>query len=104
MYCYGAPRDLHSFPTRRSSDLPHEPGVRGGGRQADPREQEVGGVVPEGHRQVLAAEEERHPRHRAEGGRGGLRRRSEEHTSELQSPMYLVCRLLLEKKKKTQIS
>src|SRR5437762_8266588 len=28
-------------------------------------------------------------------GRG----RSEEHTSELQSPMYLVCRLLLEKKK-----
>src|SRR5437763_4562361 len=25
--------------------------------------------------------------------------RSEEHTSELQSPMYLVCRLLLEKKK-----
>src|SRR5437763_10514602 len=29
--------------------------------------------------------------------------RSEEHTSELQSPMYLVCRLLLEKKKKNQI-
>src|SRR5437879_9569335 len=27
--------------------------------------------------------------------------RSEEHTSELQSPMYLVCRLLLEKKKHT---
>src|SRR5437762_5758125 len=27
-------------------------------------------------------------------------KRSEEHTSELQSPMYLVCRLLLEKKKK----
>src|SRR5437764_11801739 len=27
------------------------------------------------------------------------RSRSEEHTSELQSPMYLVCRLLLEKKK-----
>src|SRR3712207_7070154 len=30
---------------------------------------------------------------------GGLRR-SEEHTSELQSRQYLVCRLLLEKKKK----
>src|SRR5437879_8280466 len=30
----------------------------------------------------------------------GERLRSEEHTSELQSPMYLVCRLLLEKKKK----
>src|SRR5437879_11639125 len=28
----------------------------------------------------------------------GMRLRSEEHTSELQSPMYLVCRLLLEKK------
>src|SRR5258708_13856059 len=28
------------------------------------------------------------------------RRRSEEHTSELQSPDHLVCRLLLEKKKK----
>src|ERR1017187_10654041 len=41
------------------------------------------------------------------GVRGGLcpfglaaHHRSEEHTSELQSPMYLVCRLLLEKKKK----
>src|SRR5437764_6547449 len=29
--------------------------------------------------------------------------RSEEHTSELQSPMYLVCRLLLEKKKKQKL-
>src|SRR5438876_4268662 len=28
--------------------------------------------------------------------------RSEEHTSELQSPVHLVCRLLLEKKKRTQ--
>src|SRR5437879_10360842 len=28
--------------------------------------------------------------------------RSEEHTSEFQSPMYLVCRLLLEKKKKNE--
>src|SRR5437762_10689392 len=31
--------------------------------------------------------------------RRAVHRRSEEHTSELQSPMYLVCRLLLEKKK-----
>src|SRR5215210_8178864 len=38
------------------------------------------------------------------GGRApGRRRRSGEHTSELQSPMYLVCRLLLEKKKKKVI-
>src|SRR3712207_6950613 len=37
---------------------------------------------------------------RAPGGPGGLPRlpRSEEHTSELQSRQYLVCRLLLEKK------
>src|SRR2546422_6035967 len=32
--------------------------------------------------------------------RKGRRRRSEEHTSELQSRLHLVCRLLLEKKKK----
>src|SRR5947209_11789189 len=32
--------------------------------------------------------------------RSGRARRSEEHTSELQSRQYLVCRLLLEKKKK----
>src|SRR3712207_6939674 len=32
-----------------------------------------------------------------------LLRRSEEHTSELQSRQYLVCRLLLEKKKKNTI-
>src|SRR6267154_5036554 len=31
---------------------------------------------------------------------GHRRGRSEEHTSELQSPVHLVCRLLLEKKKK----
>src|SRR2546426_5957702 len=35
--------------------------------------------------------------------RGSARARSEEHTSELQSPCNLVCRLLLEKKKKIQI-
>src|SRR3712207_6881195 len=34
---------------------------------------------------------------------GGARARSEEHTSELQSRQYLVCRLLLEKKKNTTI-
>src|SRR5438876_11996342 len=37
-------------------------------------------------------------RWRPSSGRG----RSEEHTSELQSPVHLVCRLLLEKKKKHQ--
>src|SRR5436189_3829751 len=54
-----------------------------------------------------------HRRQRARGpssdeGRGagrprGRRGRSEEHTSELQSPMYLVCRLLLEKKNNKKI-
>src|SRR3712207_7464829 len=52
---------------------------------------------------LLAAE-------RLDGGREHLahrtlehgRIRSEEHTSELQSRQYLVCRLLLEKKKKKQ--
>src|SRR5207244_10822152 len=38
-----------------------------------------------------------HGRRRVRGRAGG---RSEEHTSELQSPDHLVCRLLLEKKKK----
>src|SRR5687768_18536923 len=47
-----------------------------------------------------------HPAHRAVRGRGRYGRptapcahRSEEHTSELQSRLHLVCRLLLEKKK-----
>src|SRR5687767_15405227 len=37
-------------------------------------------------------------------GRGRHDERSEEHTSELQSLAYLVCRLLLEKKKNTRRS
>src|SRR2546425_6217953 len=46
----------------------------------------------------------RHSRHGAHGAglralRGSAAARSEEHTSELQSLAYLVCRLLLEKKK-----
>src|SRR2546422_7427776 len=40
------------------------------------------------------------PLRRAEpAARGTPKRRSEEHTSELQSRLHLVCRLLLEKKK-----
>src|SRR5690348_17838975 len=35
-------------------------------------------------------------------GETGFEPESEEHTSELQSPVHLVCRLLLEKKKNTQ--
>src|SRR3712207_8238359 len=51
----------------------------------------------------LAADEGLHPqRVRADDQPAdGLELRSEEHTSELQSRQYLVCRLLLEKKKIT---
>src|SRR5688572_31818397 len=65
---------------------------------------------PGGDRQV-AADRHRHARARWDGGRGqqppadqaGRKdHRSEEHTSELQSQSNLVCRLLLEKKKKTK--
>src|SRR5687768_18165271 len=40
--------------------------------------------------------------HRRAGGSAGHDGRSEEHTSELQSRLHLVCRLLLEKKKTKQ--
>src|SRR3712207_7891159 len=57
---------------------------------------------PDGARAAHGAAGPRGRRHRGEPGRdGGDRGRSEEHTSELQSRQYLVCRLLLEKKKKT---
>src|SRR5258708_26377975 len=39
--------------------------------------------------------------HLLKGADGFFKGRSEEHTSELQSPDHLVCRLLLEKKKNT---
>src|SRR2546422_8278225 len=43
-------------------------------------------------------------RHRRPNVGGGARTRSEEHTSELQSRLHLVCRLLLEKKKKYDVT
>src|SRR5258707_11793783 len=51
-------------------------------------------VEPDAHR-VVARAVERHLPHAVDA------HRSEEHTSELQSRQYLVCRLLLEKKKTT---
>src|SRR3712207_7624682 len=56
-----------------------------------------GGLAPRDPPRAL-----RRPAHAAVAGqpaRRGVPRRSEEHTSELQSRQYLVCRLLLEKKK-----
>src|SRR5260370_28400873 len=49
--------------------------------------------------QVAQRDQRRHVPVRDDAGRAGLPR-SEEHTSELQSHLNLVCRLLLEKKKK----
>src|SRR5438309_6217497 len=80
--CSAAPRDLHSFPTRRSSDLCSP--ARGRYR----RNISLPACVPA-----------RASRRRRREARAGTHR-SEEHTSELQSQFHLVCRLLLEKKKK----
>src|SRR5947209_10241235 len=55
-----------------------------------------GDPAPEGIRLGAAAAS---GSRRAHQGRAACGRRSEEHTSELQSRQYLVCRLLLEKKK-----
>src|SRR5690606_41552283 len=103
-YCSGAPRDLHSFPTRRSSDLQvrrrrerqrlHPPQAR--------LRQELG-QVRQSHRELDGPQGRRRPRqgpvvHHAQEGPAVVPR-SEEHTSELQSRENLVCRLLLEKKK-----
>src|SRR5436189_3948386 len=92
-HCAGDHRDLHSFPTRRSSDLcvgerVHSRGLEGSGN--------VGERVARANTEVapLAG-----PDRRTTRGATSVFARSEEHTSELQSPMYLVCRLLLEKKK-----
>src|SRR3712207_8276822 len=56
-----------------------------------------------GERAVGGAESRGSEGHRGPGGRRAARAggplRSEEHTSELQSRQYLVCRLLLDKKK-----
>src|SRR5207237_10525708 len=93
--CRSPPRALHSFPTRRSSDLRCR--AAGVGVPREDRHLHE-------HRSPGAA---RSSGARAAGGRapGPLdhpadrARRSEEHTSELQSHLNLVCRLLLEKKK-----
>src|SRR5207244_13364692 len=89
-YRYVDHRDLHSFPTRRSSDLAVE---RGRGKISGD-EKQCG--HEEGLQKTLVhAEKQLGPE------AAGYFSRSEEHTSELQSPDHLVCRLLLEKKKNT---
>src|SRR5439155_26234457 len=76
-YCSGTHRHLHSFPTRRSSDL----GILRAALLLG-----AGALVLD----LLDGAED--------AGHGEVDR-SEEHTSELQSRGHLVCRLLLEKKK-----
>src|SRR5205807_6061189 len=80
---------LHSFPTRRSSDLGlrEVPLAKPERHVVEDRHMRVQRVVLEDHCDVALFREQvvHDPR-------------SEEHTSELQSPCNLVCRLLLEKK------
>src|SRR5688572_32108071 len=90
-YCYGHHRDLHSFPTRRSSDLSLlELNLRDG-------DMDLGQF----HSQINLAQGEEIAVLQYASGNLFLvdEGRSEEHTSELQSQSNLVCRLLLEKKK-----
>src|SRR5262245_62501502 len=100
---YGRYRDLHSFPTRRSSDLLAKAGAargalrRLGKRKADTLVQRLRRSLAE-----LAAIDffPGQAQRQAKDAMSALER-SEEHTSELQSLRHLVCRLLLEKKNKT---
>src|SRR5690606_41323760 len=83
--CPGRHRNLHSFPTRRSSDLRR--GCACGAASRSPR----------GTRRRTRASTSAATSTTRTTSRTG---RSEEHTSELQSRENLVCRLLLEKKNK----
>src|SRR5438045_7474430 len=84
--CHGFLRALHSFPTRRSSDLTSATMRLRVGRPAS--------TSRKGSRRKSACS-----RGPCAAGRRPTSR-SEEHTSELQSLRHLVCRLLLEKKNK----
>src|SRR5690606_42144985 len=97
--CYRPRRLLHSFPTRRSSDLLRRAGevLRAEGCDSVV----FGAAAPLG---LLAPALRRRGAGRFVGVTHGHEAgwRSEEHTSELQSRENLVCRLLLEKRKKTR--
>src|SRR5439155_18334765 len=92
-----AHRHLHSFPTRRSSDLPRVAiHLSNGLRQRNPFGASVHAVLRVGaFLNSPGSHDRREPLALVHRSRG----RSEEHTSELQSRGHLVCRLLLEKKK-----
>src|SRR5687767_15404611 len=85
--------DPHSFHTRRSSDLaPRTP--RSARTSASRRRNRTAECLP-----AASRDRGRGRRDRDRARACGPGSRSEEHTSELQSLAYLVCRLLLEKKK-----
>src|SRR5690606_41898636 len=85
----GDHRDLHSFPTRRSSDL------RARGRACLAA---LGSARPLSNGSGFSQTDAK----RRQGRPAAAPYRSEEHTSELQSRENLVCRLLLEKKNKRE--
>src|SRR5688500_19991249 len=85
------PRPLPSFPTRRSSDLPARPVAQLASiTETSPRHQFRSHLV--------STDRDFPPKGVNRRWDVSNRPRSEEHTSELQSPCNLVCRLLLEKK------
>src|SRR3712207_8560736 len=77
---------------------------REGGDQpcAEQAEDGAGGAHCRGGVLRHAAQQEEQPAAACRAREVQQQERSEEHTSELQSRQYLVCRLLLEKKKKTK--
>src|SRR5207244_11865774 len=91
----GARRHPHSFPTRRSSDLNCIPVLSSDLSSAATPSTDLGSLAGVG---AMVAGWSR--RSRRASGRFNVWR-SEEHTSELQSPDHVVCRLLLEKNKPT---
>src|SRR2546422_7116883 len=85
------------FPTRRSSDLTTATGAAGSGLAPGADGHAWHTLTAE---RVLAAEEVAERAGLSSAEAASRAQRSEEHTSELQSRLHLVCRLLLEKKKK----
>src|SRR5690606_41949795 len=99
-----AHRHLHSFPTRRSSDLPPRRATTPGSARPPPMPAcwlPAWGVLRSRLSLLLGPSSSSWPEPRRDLRGSGPRcaGRSEEHTSELQSRENLVCRLLLEKKK-----
>src|SRR5690606_41913238 len=94
------PLHLPSFPTRRSSDLVIGSGLFVEWFESDEALQFGPTLTPWGAVTVTIAHPRVEPTLRIDAQWRGAPPRSEEHTSELQSRENLVCRLLLEKKKK----